>query len=69
MTSDVGPLPLRIADRGHEGEWLSCEERLANVIREVCAGLYPQDEAVALLHQLVEEYVGDAYTEIREHAD
>ena len=69
MTSDVGPLPLRIADRGHEGEWLSCEERLANVIREVCAGLYPQDEAVALLNKLVNEYVGDALAEAGEHAD
>jgi len=54
------PIKLGIADRGIEGEWLSREERIANVVREVCAGLYTQDEAVALLNRLVDECVDEA---------
>jgi hypothetical protein len=68
-TDNPNPIKLGIADRGIEGEWLSREERLANVVREVCAGMYTQEKAVALLDRLVDEYVGDALTEAGEYAD
>ena len=51
---------LGIADRGSDGQWLSQKERIANVVREVCAGLYTQDEAVALLNRLIDECVDEA---------
>jgi len=64
---DPKTIKLGISDRGIEGEWLSRQERIANVIREVCAGMHMQEEAVALLDRLVEEYVADAFAEAGEY--
>ena len=65
----MAAIKLGVADRGIKGEWLSREERIANVIREVCAGMWTQEEAVVLVDLLMEESVRDALTDAGEDAD